>query len=446
MTNRGATARPSRTDAAPRLSPAAWSACAAFGLVPRPAPPAERPIPPSPAAAHAAARPGVVLLTGPSGSGKSRRLAGLALAAPRRRVLDARPPRTTRAVFDAVGADAHTTARCLAGAGLAEPALWARPAPVLSAGERARLGLACAFAHARPGDLIVCDEFASVLDRATAQALGATASAWARRAGVTLLAATAHEDAALFLDTTAVIDARTGAVRPGRPRTPPAVRIEPATRADLAALARHHYRPVHPGPVVRILRAVRTPPAGPERVAGVLVAAMPTLNASWREQAWPGRYAGPRTDAARRLNAEVRRIARVIVEPDSRGLGVATALVRAYLADPDTPATEAVAAMGAWRPFFRNAGMTEYRTPRPAHDARLADALEHLGLTPADLARAGPRPPMLDAELARWAAHAKVRPPRAASQPEASEAIALHAACRLLTEPRAYAHTRETQP
>ncbi|MCC5822897.1 MAG: hypothetical protein LAT64_04770 [Phycisphaerales bacterium] len=437
MTNRPTT-RPVRTaDAAAWISDEACRASAAFGLLPSPTPNGRTPIDPYAAALSALSRPGVVLLTGPSGSGKSRRIEGVRRAFPRRRILDATAPDDpSLGAFDLLGVAHDRAVHALAAAGLAEPALWLRPAPWLSVGERSRLALAVAIARARPGDLVICDEFASCLDRATAQALGAAASRWAARAGVTLLAATAHADAGRFLTTTATVHAPSGSLGPGRERDRPALRIESGDAADLDALAHHHYRPGRPAAVVRVLRCVRTTPEGEHVLAGVLGVSMPVLNASWRPLAWPGRFESTdRRANARRLNHEVRCIARVIVTPGSRGLGIASMLVRAYLDDPLTPRTEAAAAMGACCLFFRAAGMREYRLPRLPHDARLADALDAEGLRPTDLIRPADRSAFIARELDRWARHARVRidPAR-------------HAACRLLTEPRAYAHTHGATP
>tara|TARA_R110000782_G_scaffold53205_12_gene113452 strand:- start:243 stop:1607 length:1365 start_codon:yes stop_codon:yes gene_type:complete len=450
MTNRPTT-HPPRTVPAPAwISTPARRACAGFGLIPTPAPTHTQPIAVTDTELETIAPPGVVLLTGPSGSGKSRLLDALAHTARRqgRRVIGCEDPvpHAGLCVLDTLGVPTPVALDALSAAGLSEPALWTREPHTLSVGERARLGLAHAMAHARRGDLVVCDEFATPLDRAAAQALARTASRWAGRAGVTLLAASAHEDLTAFLDTTAIIRVGSPGARnthPGAVAAPILVRIEPGSIADHDALAPLHYRAGRPATVVRTLRAVRTTPDGRELLAGVLTVSMPVLNAVWRAQAWPGRYTNAnRRDTARRLNTELRCISRVIVDPRSRGLGIASQLVRAYLASPLSPATEAVAAMGAVSPFFRTAGMTEYHLPRPPHDARLSDALEHAGLEPTDLIRPGFTPdPFLDHELTRWAKHAKVRPDRART-PDPLRAIAAHAAGRLATRPRAYAHTR----
>lgn len=437
MTMRPRTTPARTTPGARNASAPARQAAAAFGLTPAPldATPARTP---SDALMALIEHCRVALLTGPSGCGKSRLLSAILYHTHRRtRIVDPNLLPAHACAFDAIDAPPRRTLDALAAAGLAEPSLWLLPAGTLSVGERARLALARAIAHARPGDLVVCDEFASNLDRASAESLARTASRWARRAGVTLLAAGAHEDLPALLAPDLLLDARSAT-----PIDPPALRtpdlsIEPGTMADYHALAHHHYLGSRPATVRRILRCVRRTPHA-EWLAGVLVVSAPTLNASWRQQAWPGRYdRGAKRERARRLNAELACISRVIVEPRSRGLGIAARLVRAYLADPITPATEAVAMMGALCPFFARAGMTEYHLPTPAHDARLRDALAHARVRLTDLP-ASTADPFIAHELARWARHARVR----LDHPHPLPHLARHAVCRLAARPRAYASTR----
>lgn len=190
--------------------------------------------------------------------------------------------------------------------------------------------------------------------------------------------------------------------------------IEPGTMRDYDALAVFHYRAGPPATVARgrrgapaVLRA-RDAEAG--ALAGVLVVSMPTLNGLWRDLAWPGRYStGDKRRDAARVNAELRCISRVVVDPRWRGLGVARGLVRAYLDRPLTPATEALAAIGGVCPFFERAGMTPYLLPPAPHDARLLDALWACGVEPWSLLdsaiarRTLERRPWLERELRAWA-------------------------------------------
>jgi hypothetical protein len=176
---------------------------------------------------------------------------------------------------------------------------------------------------------------------------------------------------------------------------------------DYLPLACHHYHPRRPATVARVLLCTD---GSSGETAGALVISMPVLNSSWREAAFPGRYrSGSRHADAERLNAEVRTITRVVVDPRFRGLGVATTLVRRYLFSPLTAVTEAIAVMGAFSGFFRSAGMTEVHAPRSPRDLRLMDALAALHVDPWMLAASHLLPPRLLAspflarELRRWA-------------------------------------------
>lgn len=127
---------------------------------------------------------------------------------------------------------------------------------------------------------------------------------------------------------------------------------------------------------MRVLVARDADLPGTAPVVGVLVISMPVLNGPWRASLWPGVYEDPdprRLAAA--INADLRCISRVIVDPRYRALGVARRLVETYLRDPLTVRTEAVTAMGALCPFFQRAGMRAVRVARTRRDLRLERVL-----------------------------------------------------------------------
>lgn len=153
--------------------------------------------------------------------------------------------------------------------------------------------------------------------------------------------------------------------------------VEHADVRDYLAIARYHARPAPPALVERVL-VVRADAATP---VAALVVARPTLNAPWRQLAWPDEFAPcDAREEARKVNALVRVIARVVVDPRYRGRGLASSLVRAYLASPLTPLTEAIAAMAAACPIFAAAGMTPQRVNRSSRDFALARALGAMGI------------------------------------------------------------------
>jgi GNAT superfamily N-acetyltransferase len=154
--------------------------------------------------------------------------------------------------------------------------------------------------------------------------------------------------------------------------------IERTTPSDcqLRALLRMHYRLGD----VRCVAGVWVA-RSQARVVGAMWVGYGVLNAPWRSEAWNDMPLGNR-ERALWINANVRTIARVVVLPSVRGCGVATALVRSYLARPLTPRTEALAAMGHVSPFFARAGMRELvRTPTP-RERRLRATLDALGVQP----------------------------------------------------------------
>ena len=164
----------------------------------------------------------------------------------------------------------------------------------------------------------------------------------------------------------------------------PRVFVEHGCMRDYEGLASFHYRSGPPAVVAGVRRAVMM-----EQVVGVLVLARPTLNGAWRSVAWPGEFepkcCGGKRPAALRINRDLRTIARVVVDPRVRGLGIAAGLVRAYLERPDTPRTESIAAMAHACPFFASAGMTRIDRAEPACDARLRLRLSTHGVEPMDL-------------------------------------------------------------
>lgn len=236
------------------------------------------------------------------------------------------------------------------------------------------------------------------------------------------------------------IEARFRALAEGNSSPIHRIAIQIGSIADYRALSRFHYLTGPPATHVRVLRA-RESASG--QLVGVLVVSMPTLDGSWRELAWPGRFRGPdRAQAARTINAELRTISRVVVDPRWRAVGVASRLVRSYLAHPLSHATEAIAAMGAACPFFKAAGMREYILPvRPA-DARLRDALHARRLRPGALydhpcARRLTSDPFIARELRIWA-----RSRKSTRRLRDFDEIRNAAATALLSNVRAYAHTR----
>jgi hypothetical protein len=142
------------------------------------------------------------------------------------------------------------------------------------------------------------------------------------------------------------------------------------------------------------------------------------------------------------INQHIRCISRVIVAPRFRALGLATAMVRHYLARPVTALTEAVSVLNSFIPLFTRAGMTALDVPMPVRDERLLQRLREAGLTPLDLATLSVNTPQHLCEPAcaalRDALEVWGRAHRATRRLEGVQRLAAAAARSLLTPRRVY--------
>ena len=153
--------------------------------------------------------------------------------------------------------------------------------------------------------------------------------------------------------------------------------------ADYASLAAYHYRDERPTAIkaVFLLRPKRPLGSFGTQPAGVIVYGMPNPRVALRRVATNGLFAGlDRQTELALINRNVRCIARVIIEPRFRGIGLATRLVRETLARMETPIIEALAVCGAVNPFLERAGMTAFAPRSDAYHAELIEALSAVGI------------------------------------------------------------------
>jgi len=165
--------------------------------------------------------------------------------------------------------------------------------------------------------------------------------------------------------------------------------VVPGGMDDYNKLARYHYRHGHLGPYAAIfaLRPTGLLKASLGRdIAGVIVYTTATAALELRNVATGGFFAGAdRSTALSLVNKNIRRIARVVIEPRFRGLGLAIRLVRETMPQLNVPVIEAMAVMGIVNPFFEKAGMQPYTAKTPARCVRLIEALSAVGIEDIDL-------------------------------------------------------------
>jgi energy-coupling factor transporter ATP-binding protein EcfA2 len=239
------------------------------------------------------------LVVGPSGSGKSTIARRQWPAA----YTTARSWPEDRAVVDGFSAGPiKDITGMLTAVGFSSPPHWIKPYHVLSNGERFRCDLARAVLEG--GELVVFDEFTSVVDR-TAARIGSAAVAKAiRRLGRRFVAISCHYDIARWLQPDWILDMASGRLARRRLRRPKIeLQLYRTTPAAWPLFAKHHYlssglnRTAH-----CYLGTIEGQPAA-------FCAVLPVIG-----------YAGRR------------RISRIVVRPDFQGVGVGRGLLNAVAA------------------------------------------------------------------------------------------------------------------
>ncbi|MHC4435941.1 MAG: hypothetical protein ACYS3S_01180 [Planctomycetota bacterium] len=161
------------------------------------------------------------------------------------------------------------------------------------------------------------------------------------------------------------------------------LQIMPGCLYDYKRLSRYHYRGGHPGPASAIFVMNRP---GCEIPVGVIVYSTAPAVLELRNIATNHIFAGlDRNTQLGLINANIRRISRVIIEPRFRGLGLASRLVRETMPLVNVPIVEALAVMGWVNPFFERAGMKAYKAEVSAAGVQFIEALSIIGIEQAEL-------------------------------------------------------------
>ncbi|MDD5134902.1 MAG: hypothetical protein PHP01_05780, partial [Phycisphaerae bacterium] len=147
------------------------------------------------------------------------------------------------------------------------------------------------------------------------------------------------------------------------------LKIVPGTIADYKPLARFHYRDSRTGPVAAVYKIIDTHPMRSQTapLVGVIIYSMPVYAVQLRNIATGGLFTklGSGSTAMQLVNNNVRTIARVVIEPRYRGLGLAHRLIEETMPLLNMAYIEALAVMGKVNPFFERAGMMKFAGTEP---------------------------------------------------------------------------------
>ena len=284
-------------------------------------------------------------------------------------------------VVHGVGGSVEEALETLSHVGLNEAFIFLRRFRELSEGQRHRYLLAKAFNSG--AKTIIIDDFCSPLDGVTARVVAYTAQKLARRRGLTFIAATTREDILEDLNPSLHIHKELGEkikITRRKPVSKPCsihreVKIRRTGVEAYKALSRFHYISGRLPPVRRVFAAYHR-----GEVVGVIVYSYPLPNHYARNLVFPWlRDYRPR-ERLRIVNRLFSRIARVIVHPRYRGIGLGRRMVEETLPRAGTPIVETLAVMARYNPFFEKAGMKKVQA-RGAEKTwgKLLKPLEELG-------------------------------------------------------------------
>ncbi|MBX3395700.1 MAG: ATP-binding cassette domain-containing protein [Phycisphaerae bacterium] len=337
-------------------------------------------------------RPGsILLLTGPSGSGKSSLLRAIAEKAGPVVWVNGSRPRSGRSIVDHVAPrrPLATALEILTACGLGEPRLWGRAFSDLSDGERFRASLAGAIGKAlsaTPPAVVCCDEFTAILHRRLAGAVAYNLRKLITRHRLILIVAGTHDDILRDLQADQVVRlaaADRPAVVVRRPVRSRAVWlrrrvvIEPGGVRDYQAFAPMHYR--HRDGLGFVDKVFLLREQSTRDPLGILVFAHAPMELSLRNASTGGRFARNLP----RINRELRILRRLVMHPDVRGCGLGHWFVRKTLPRVGVRFIECLAAMGMVNPVFERAGMMRVgECPLPKGRLSLLERLRMWKLDP----------------------------------------------------------------
>jgi len=334
----------------------------------------------------------IVYVTGDSGSGKSFLLKNVFNKFKNSISIDEIQIEDNEILIESVGSDLHDALKKLNLAGLGDAFLYLRKYSQLSDGQKYRYAIA-KFLDTNK-DIWILDEFAAKLDRTTAKIVACNLQKIARSLNKCVICATTHEDLIDALKPSLIIrkgfESEVTIERKELSEFSKKLdeiykhlNVELGTKEDYEKLKRFHYRQAGLGAVKNVYKMTFN-----NDLIGVIVITYPHLALKGRNIFNNKKYSKMTKENCKKINKEFECIARVILHPKYRGLGLAYYMLKEYFKLSQCKYIETVAVMAGYNPFFERAGMQRIETKTEASRTKQIKELEQYGFNTALLSSA----------------------------------------------------------
>jgi len=326
----------------------------------------------------------IVYITGDSGSGKSWLLQNVFAKMPNAISINDLQIDDNEVVVEGVGKDLSDALMKLNVAGLGDAFLYLRKYSQLSDGQKYRYRVA-KFIDNEDKDIWICDEFCATLDRVTAKVVAYNIQKIARKLNKTVIVATTHVDLLNEIRPNVhILKGYESEVNINYYKTEDwanqklefynDMKVEVGERKDYDALKKFHYRQAALGAVKKIYKCTYK-----DELVGAIVITYPHLALKGRNIFLNGKYNKMTKENCDALNAEFECIARVVVLPKYRGIGLSYYFLKEYFKLTDIKYTETLAVMARYTPFFERAGMTRIDVETDEKREKMIEALVAYG-------------------------------------------------------------------
>lgn len=303
----------------------------------------------------------IIYITGDSGSGKSWLLKNIFAKFDNAISIDDLKIDENEVVVEGVGTDLNDALMKLNIAGLGDAFLYLRKYSQLSDGQKYRYRIA-KFIDLNK-DVWILDEFCATLDRVTAKVVAFNLQKIARKLNKTVIVATTHTD--LFEEIRSTVHILKGYEsdvninyykhedwKDKKLELYNDIKVEVGNKEDYAKLKKFHYRQASLGALKQVYKCTYK-----DEVIGVIVVAYPHLALKGRNVALNNKLAKMTKENCNYINKHIDYVARVIIHPKYRGIGLSKVMLESYFKLTDATYVETVAVMANYNPFFEKAGM-----------------------------------------------------------------------------------------